>query len=162
MHARTGRAIGKRYGVAYPEEFVAQLSGRFPGIYVEVKEDVWPRPKLYDVGPFWSFLYALHTFTPSPESEDWMRLDIAAEQFQEKTGIVAAPVLKIVGNPDMYCVDAEGKIVHYDHELNEVKPENRTFWELFDWQVAELKDRKLRKLSGPVENPRLRTCDIRR
>src|SRR5262245_14392533 len=57
-------AIGRRYGVSYPPEFTAHVCGRFPGLYIEVKEVVWPRPKLHDVGPFWSFLFAVHTYTP--------------------------------------------------------------------------------------------------
>ena len=39
-------SIGKRYGVVYPPEFIAHVTGRFPGAYVEVKEEVWPRPFL--------------------------------------------------------------------------------------------------------------------
>jgi hypothetical protein len=62
-------AIGKIYGIKYPSELVAHICGRFPGIYVEAKEAIWPRPKAYEVGPSWSFLYALHTFTSAPESE---------------------------------------------------------------------------------------------
>lgn len=75
--------LGKEYSVVFPPEFVAHVCGRFPGIHVEVKEAVWPRPTPYQVGPFWSFLYGLHTYTPSASSERWMRLDCVAEEFQE-------------------------------------------------------------------------------
>src|SRR5947209_11232550 len=87
-------AIGRKVGIAYPPEFTAHICGRFPGIYVEVKEEVWARPKMYDVGPFWSFLYALHTFTSAAESAPWMRLDNAAESFRLQTGLLAGPVLQ--------------------------------------------------------------------
>lgn len=104
-------SIAEAYRVNYPPELVAHLCGRFPGIYVEVKEELWPRPKLGDVGEFWSFLYAIHTYTSAPESLHWMRLDAAAESFQLDTGFVAAPILKVVGDADLYCVDAEGHLV---------------------------------------------------
>ena len=140
--------IGLRHGVRYPDEFAAHMCGRFPGIYVEVNESLWPRPKKFDVGPFWSFLYALHTFTSAPESEEWMRLDIVAESFQQKTGLIAAPILKVVGDADVYCVDAEGRLVQFDHELNELRPLDLGFWQLFDREVGELRARKERKKGG--------------
>ena len=131
-------AIGEKYGVKYPVEFVTHVCGRFPGIYAEVKEAIWPRPKPLDVGPFWSFLYAFHTFTPAAESEAWMQLSVAAESFQEKTGLTAAPVLKVVGDADVYCVNPKGQLVQFDHEVGDIKPINLSFWELFEKEAAEL------------------------
>lgn len=141
-------AISKRFGIQYPSQFVAHICGRFPGIYVEVKEDIWPRPKPYDVGPFWTFLYAVHTFTPSLDSENWMRLDLAAEQFQERTGLIAAPIFKVVGDANVYCVDQDGKLTSYDHEANALEPVEIGFWELFEREVAALVERKVRKVNG--------------
>jgi hypothetical protein len=137
--------IGSKFGIAYPPDFIAHVCGRFPGIYVEVKEKVWRRPKLHDVGPFWSFLYALHTFTPAPESEPWMRLDMAAESFRKETGLSAAPVLRIVGDADLYCVDPDGRLVQFKHETNELEPVQLSFWELFEREIGELRSRKDRK-----------------
>lgn len=84
--------IGRKYGVSYPPEFVAHVCGRFPGVYVEVKESIWPRPKAFDVGPFWTFLYALHTYTSAPESEDWMRLGPCCESSETPTSIASTRV----------------------------------------------------------------------
>lgn len=141
--------IGRKYGVSYPDDFIAHVCGRFPGIYVEVKETIWPRPKLYDVGPFWRFLYAFHTYTSAPESEDWMRLDIAAETFQNDTGLAAAPILRIVGDADLYCVDPNGAIVRFDHETNELEPVNMSFWQVFEHEAAELRARKDQMTDNP-------------
>jgi hypothetical protein len=138
-------AIGGKFGITYPPEVAAHICGRFPGIYVEVKEEVWPRPKLYDVGPFWTFLYALHTFTSAPESEPWMRLDSAAESFRTQSGLLGAPVLQIVGDADLYCVNAQGEIVQFRHETNELEPVHLTFWQLFEREIRELRARKDRK-----------------
>lgn len=101
-------AIARRVGISYPPEFVAHVTGRFPGVYIEVKEAVWPRPRPFDVGPLWSFLYAIHTYTAAPESQPWMRLDVVAEKFQADTGLKAAPILAIVGDADVYCATPEG------------------------------------------------------
>jgi hypothetical protein len=141
-------AIGRRFGVTYPAEFVAHVCGRFPGLYVEVKESIWPRPKEFDVGPFWSFLYAFHTYTPVADSPDWMRLDAAATTFQEKTDLPAAPILRLVGDANLYCVDANGAIVRFDHETGELQPVKLNFWQVFEHETSELLKRKKQKTAG--------------
>jgi hypothetical protein len=145
------QAIGQRFGVSYPSQFVAHVCGKFPGIYVEVKEEIWPRPKAYDVGPFWSFLYALHTYTPSAQSDDWMRLDKAAESFRTETNVLAAPILRVVGDADLYCVDAKGDICQWQHETNELVAVDLDFWALFEREIAELFERKVMKLASKPE-----------
>lgn len=140
--------LGDRLGFRVPPEVSAHLCGKFPGIYVEVKEAVWPRPKQYDVGPSWSFLYALHTFTAAPESQPWMRLDEAAIAFQRETGLKAAPVLKVVGDADLYCVTEQGRLARFLHEENRLDPVPLGFWDLLDREVAELALRKKRKTTG--------------
>ncbi|AKF04462.1 hypothetical protein [Sandaracinus amylolyticus] len=142
-------AIGARVGVTYPVELADHVCGRFPGMYVEVKESVWPRPKPYDVGPFWSFLYALHTYTSAPESEPWMRLDHAAERFRAKTGLDAAPVLRIEGDANVYCIDARGALCRFHHELNRLEPVEGDYWSLLDRELRELRERKDRKKRAP-------------
>ena len=141
------QALGTRLCISFPCEFVSHVCGRFPGVYVEVKEEVWPRPKAYDVGPFWSFLYGLHTFTPCSSSEDWMRLDFVAERFQKNTGYKCAPVLQIIGDADVYCVDSSGALVRYDHESNALIPEADDFWVIFEREVEQLKNRKMQKIT---------------
>src|SRR5262249_44230490 len=141
-------AIGSRFGVHYPAEFVAHVCGRFPGIYVEAKETVWPRPKQYDVGPFWSFLYGLHTYTPTSESEPWMRLDIVAQEFQDKTGLGGAPILAIVGDADVYCTTKHGSIVRFRHETNELETVAPGFWQVFEDEIRQLRERKDKKRAG--------------
>ena len=137
--------IGARLGIRYPPEIAEHVCGRFPGMYVEVKESVWPLTKPYDVGPFWTFLRAVHTYTSAPESEPWMRLDHAAETFRARTGLVAAPVLKVVGDADVYCVDAHGALCRFDHEANELCPVEGDYWSILEREIAELRARKDRK-----------------
>jgi hypothetical protein len=138
-------AVGVRYGIPYPPEFNAHVCGRFPGMYVEVKEAIWPRPKPNDVGPFWSFLYGVHTYTPISGSEPWMRLADAAESFQKQTGLKAAPVLRIVGDADLYCVDSAGALVQFLNEEARLEPIKMGFWELLEREIRELASRKSRK-----------------
>ena len=142
------KAIEKKLNVKFPEEYIHHLLAEDAevlserGIFVEVKEEIWRRPKQYDVGPFWTFLYGLHTFTTKSESEDWMQLEIAGKEFIESTGLNAVPILRIVGDADLYCVDESGKIMQYNHEeiaLNEI---GMDFWELLEKELKQLKERK--------------------
>jgi hypothetical protein len=141
-------SIGARFGVVYPPELADHVCGRFPGIYLEVRAEIWPRPKPYEVGPFWSFLYGLHTYTSAPESEPWMRLDHAAETFRAETKLHAVPVLKIEGDADLFCVDAKGALCQFRHETNELEPVEGDYWALLEREVAQLRKRKDRKKAG--------------
>ena len=49
-------------GFRLPEEFRQFTMSALGGLYMEVKEELWPRPQLYEVGPFWSFLYGIKVF----------------------------------------------------------------------------------------------------
>ncbi len=137
--------IGQQFGVKFPKEYLAHVCGKFPGIYVEAKEEVWPRPQPYDVGPFWSFLYGIHTYTASDLSEEWMRLDAVGKQFQESTGKIALPILQVLGDADVYCTDQEGRLVRYLHEENRLEVVDRNFWEIFETEIQELVERKNKK-----------------
>lgn len=137
----TVQAVAKRLGVTFPPELVAHLTGEFPGIFIEAKEEVWPRPKLYDVGPFWSFLYAVHTYTAASDSSNWMRIEFAANEFQQNTGLDAVPVLAIKGDANIYCLNPESKLVRFDHELNTLEPIEMGFFQLFEQEVTALRQR---------------------
>lgn len=140
--------LESQYGFAFPSEFVLHLLGRFPGVYVEAKESVWPRPKALDVGPFWSFLYGVHTFTPCKSSNDWMRIDLVADQIFEESGLRLIPVLKRVGDRNIMCFNSYGRLGEYWHETSEFKETDGTFWDVLEREVRDLVDRKNRKTAG--------------
>jgi len=101
------KEVEEKFKIKFPEEYVAHLLAENSdvlcerGIHIVVKEEIWARPKEFDVGPFWSFLYGIHTFTPRKESEDWMRLEIVGEEFINETGIKAVPILKVIGDANL-------------------------------------------------------------
>lgn len=141
-------AVGERLGISLPAELVSHLSGRFPGILVEAKEEIWPRPKKFDVGPFWSFLYGLHTYTASSSSEEWMRLESAGQRFKEETGHVAVPVLRILSDANVYCVGKSGEMLRFDHEQGKLDAVDGSFFQVFEQEVAALVKRAERKKNG--------------
>ncbi len=144
--------LERKFGINFPVEYKAHILGEGDdvlgcrGVYVEVLEGIWPRPKPLEVAPFWSFLYGLHTYSASKESEDWMRLEVVGEEFMSGTGLTAIPILKIIGDADVYCIDENSKIGVYRHEENVIEEVHMTFWEVLEQELKALRERKDRKI----------------
>lgn len=138
------RELGESLNVRFPDAFVDHVSGEFPGAIILAAESVWPRPQALQVAPFWQFLYAVHSFTPLTTSENWMRLDLTGRQFQAETGHVAVPILKRIGDANVYCSNGDGHILEFDHELNTLEPTGLDFWTLLERETQQLVERKNR------------------
>jgi hypothetical protein len=137
-------AFALQYGVRLPSEYLAHASGYWGGLYLEVREEFWPRHKEGDVGPFWSFLYGLFTHALSEEAPEWMQLRVAADEFRDM-GHQVLPFLKIVGDADVYCFDAEGRVVRWSHEEDIVERQDGTFFDVLRHEFLEMEDRRKRK-----------------
>jgi hypothetical protein len=138
-------ALAQRLAVQFPDEFIQHSTSELGGTYIAANEEVWPRPKPYEAGPFWSFLYGLFVYGASPEVPDWMNLDLTANQFRQTTNHKEIPFLKIIGDPDVYCFDIAGDIVRWNHETNGFEKINKSFFQLLGDEVRELKERKTKK-----------------
>ena len=122
--------------------------GRMGGVYVEVKEDLWPRPQVYQVGPFWSFLYAVFVYGLGPSIPEWMNIEVAAADFEKQTGHRRVPCLRVVGDADFYVFDSTGKIEQWRHETDDFARFQGSFFELLDREISALRERKDRKVAG--------------
>ena len=109
-----------------------------------VKEEVWPRHKAGDVGQFWSFLYGVFVYTYSKEAPDWMQIENAAEEFKSM-GHQVLPILKVVGDADVYCLNSKGKIQRWSHEEDTFENFDGTFFDLLEFEFKELEERRERK-----------------
>src|SRR5687768_12689631 len=87
------RAVGEELGCVFPDDFVVHATNQYGGLYVEVNEELWPRLKVGDVGPFWSGLYGLFTFNVAEDIPEFMNLRTSAQEFQADTGFNAVPFL---------------------------------------------------------------------
>jgi hypothetical protein len=137
----------QRFGCSLPPDFLSHATNRYGGLYIEVKEEFWPRPKEFDVGPFWTFLYGLYTFNIANGIPEFMDLVIAAEGFEKDTGHQAIPFLKVISDADVYCFDKQGAVVRWNHETNDLEFANKSFYEVLDYELGELADRKNRKVA---------------
>lgn len=134
--------IQKRLGIQFPKEFIAHSINQYSGIYIEVKENLWPRPNEFDVGPFWSFLYGLFVYSAGEDAKEFMNLEKCGMEFQKFTNLRAAPFLHVINDADVYCFNDKGLIFRYNHESNELKFVNKSFWEVFEFELKELHERK--------------------
>ena len=133
-----------KYDVKLPREYIAHVTGFFGSPYLEVKEEFWPRHKEFDVGPFWSFLYGLFVYAYSDEAPDWMNIKIATEEFQAM-GHKVIPILKIIGDADVYCLNKKGEIQRYSHEEDTFEAFDGGFFDLLQYEFLELDERRTKK-----------------
>ncbi len=140
--------IAARYGVCLPRDYLVHVTGQWGSPYLEVREHVWPRHKAGDVGPFWSFLYGLFVYAYSEKAPDWMQIGPAADKF-EKIGHKILPILKVIGDADVYCLNAEGNIQRWMHEGDLFEPFEGTFFDLLEYEFKELDSRRKRKKAEP-------------
>ena len=143
------KELGSRYGVTFPTEYLAHASGYWGGLYLEVREAFWRRHRAGEVGPFWSFLYGVFVYAYSDEAPEWMQLEAAAKEFQEM-GHQVIPFLKVIGDADVYCFDAEGRIQRWFHEGDFFEHYEGTFFDVLRSEFLALEDRRKQKMAEQV------------
>ena len=136
--------LATKYGIKLQKDYFAHAIGRWGSPYLEVKDEIWPKHKAGDVGPFWSFLYGVYVYAYSPEAPDWMKIEIAAEEFKSM-GHQVLPILKVVGDADVYCFNKEGNIQRWSHEEDIFEAFDGTFFDLLEYEFNELDERRIRK-----------------
>lgn len=138
-------AFASSHGIPLPPDYLSHMTGYWGGLYIEVREKFWPRHKAGDVGPFWSFLYGLFVYAYSENAPDWMNIHMATQQFQEM-GHHVVPILKVVGDADIYCFNQQGKIQRYLHEEDSFEDYEGGFFDLLRHEFLELEKRRQDKL----------------
>jgi hypothetical protein len=136
-------------GFRLPGEFREFTMSPLGGLYMEVREELWPRPKLYDVGPFWSFLYALKVFGIAEGIPEWLDIREQYKEFKAEGFADLVPFLQLVGDADKYCFDSAGRIIRWSHEEPENRePEPIAFSDLLMREIHELEERKDRRIGA--------------
>ncbi len=141
-------AFEKKYKMKLPEEFREFTMSPLGGLFMEVREEVWPRGKQFDIGPFWSFLRGIIVYGIANNIPDFLSLDVRTNQLHKEGFKGYIPFLQLIGNGDeVYCFDSNGNVVllHY-YESDEAEFIGGTFSECLMKQIEELEERKNRKL----------------
>jgi hypothetical protein len=137
----------ERSGFALPADFREFSKSFLGGLYLEAREELWPRAKAGDVGPFWSFLYAIKVFGFADGVPDWLDIRVQHDAFRADGAPDLVPFLALEGDADRYCFDAAGQVIRWRHEEPAVREVvDGTFSDVFLREVAELEDRLRDKL----------------
>ncbi len=99
-------AIETEIGFRLPDDFREFTMSPLGGLYMEVRENLWPRHKPYDVGPFWSFLYGLKVFGIASDIPEWLDLRRAYQELRSEGYPDLVPFLQRVGDANRYCFRA--------------------------------------------------------
>ncbi|MEW6369036.1 MAG: SMI1/KNR4 family protein [Acidobacteriota bacterium] len=136
-------------GFRLPEEFREFTKSSLGGLYMEAREQFWPRPKAYDVGPFWSFLYGVKVFGIAADIPEWLDLRVQHRAMGDDGYPHLVPFLQVQGDANRYCFDARGRVIYWDHEEpDEEKEVALSFSDLLLREIHDLEDRTGRKKRG--------------
>jgi hypothetical protein len=142
-------AFEAQMGFHFPDEFREFAVHPLGGLYIAVKEELWPRARAYDVGPFWSFLYGLMVYSLSSQAPDWLQMGNAWRHMSDDGYPQFVPFLKVVSDPDPYCFTRNRKIIIWRHETpGEVEEVDKSFSQVVMHEIRELEQRKERRVKG--------------
>jgi len=108
--------VATRLGVTLPPSYRA-LVARYAALSILADEDLWPAPKLGDVGPAWRFCRGFDVYSPGDDVPEMLDLELATIAFREGTGLDWVPFAALDGSADRYCFKRDGTIVEWSHEL---------------------------------------------
>ena len=121
---------------------------------MEVREEIWPRAKQYDIGPFWSFCRGIIVYGIANGIPDFLDIREKTKELHDEgfTGFI--PFLSIIGNGDeIFCFDKDNNIVLLDcYTTGEAAPVEGAFSDCLMKQIAELEERKNKKIRGEDKN----------
>lgn len=147
-------AFEKSVGFSLPTEFREFTMSPLGGLYMEVREEIWARPKQFDVGPFWSFLYGVKVLGIAKSVPEWLDIREQYESFREEGFGQLVPFLQRVGDANCYCFTGTAEIIEWSYEeWDEPQSLAMTFSELLMQEIHELEERKNRKIRGEDRRP---------
>jgi hypothetical protein len=136
-------------GFRLPEEFREFTMSPLGGLYMAVREELWPRPEAFQVGPAWSFAYGLKVFGISATIPDWLDLREQYREMCDEGYPELVPFLQVECDADRYCFDRDGRVVKWDHEEPDAQePLGSSFSEVLMAEIRELEARRDRKARG--------------
>ena len=140
----------QQYHRKLPDDFREFMMSQLGGLYMEVREEVWPRAKQFDIGPFWSFCRGIIVYGIANGIPEFLDIREKTKELHEDGFTDYIPFLSIMGNGDeIFCFDKDNNIVLLDYFMTgEVTPIEGTFADCLMKQIEELEDRKNRKLRG--------------
>jgi hypothetical protein len=136
-------------GFRLPDEFRELTLSSLGGLYMAVREELWPRPQAGQVGPAWSFAYGLKVFGIAADIPDWLDIRVQYREFRAEGFADLVPFLQVECDADRYCFDRAGNIVRWEHDEPELREQvASSFAELLLAEIHALEARRDRKARG--------------
>lgn len=121
------------------------------GLYMEVREEIWPRAKQYDIGPFWSFCRGIIVYGIADGIPEFLDIRVRTRELHDDGFTDFIPFLSIIGNGDeIFCFDKKDNqivLLNY-YATGEAQPVQGDFADCLMNQIEELEERKNMKIRG--------------
>lgn len=139
-----------QYQINLPADFREFTMSPLGGLSMEVREEIWPRAKLYDVGPFWSFCRGITVYGIADEIPEFLDIRVKTKALHDDGFTDFIPFLSIIGNSDeIFCFDKDNQIILLDYYTTEkATPVGGAFSDFLMKQIEELEKRKNMKIRG--------------
>lgn len=133
-----------QYQIRLPADFKEFIMSPLGGLYMEVREEIWPRAKQYDIGPFWSFCRGIIVYGIAKEIPEFLDIRVKTKELHDDGFTDYIPFLSIIGDGDeIFCFNRENQIVLVDtYSTGEATSVEGDFSDCLLRQIEELEERK--------------------
>lgn len=147
------RDFENQYQITLPADFREFTMSPLGGLYMEVREEIWPMAKKFDIGPFWSFCRGIIVYGIANNIPDFLDIREKTKELHDEGFTEYIPFLSVIGNGgEIFCFNKDNKIVLLDlidyYAEEEPAPIEGDFSDCLLKQIAELEERKNRKMRG--------------
>lgn len=105
----------KLYQINLPDDFREFTMSPLGGLYMEVREELWPRAKAFDVAPFWTFCRGIKVYGIANGIPDFLDIRLKTKELHELGFVDYIPFLSIIGDGDViFCFNNNNYIVALD------------------------------------------------
>lgn len=124
----------------FPEQFKEFSLSAVGGLYLEVYEELWDRPKNVEPGLEWKNLYSIKVFGIGFGVPTWLDLREEVNALpKEETDLV--PFMARGSECERYCFDLDEQIVRWSPEDGERTLVEENFYSLLMKEISDLAER---------------------
>ena len=139
-----------QYKIKLPADFREFTMSPLGGLFMDVREEIWPQAKAFEVGPFWSFCRGIIVYGIAKGIPDFLDIRVRTKKLHEDGFTDFIPFLSVIGNNDeIFCFFKDNGVVLLDYyTTGEAIPIEEDFSECLMQQIEELEERKDMKIQG--------------
>ena len=89
-----------QYKIKLPADFREFTMSPLGGLFMDVREEIWPQAKAFEVGPFWSFCRGIIVYGIAKGIPDFLDIRVRTKKLHEDGFTDFIPFLSVIGNND--------------------------------------------------------------